>query len=516
MRFTAIFTIFTAMMLALPLTGRDTSSVLAVVNGKAVTLGEVLRESSSAEALARAYAEKGTLSRENAKLREEAVDRIIDRKLLVDEFHRLKLVLAPRYVESMLDDLAENLNCRSRSELALKARAMNTTLEELREKASERLMAEMVIGREFYAAGEPTPREMVEYFKSQQEKFSKPERLKLALLLLPENSDKSVVEKLQSRLKSDPGSFAELVKAFSCGPNREQGGAVGFIERKALRSEFAQALPKGGLKALQVYGPIKTDEGTYFLQIAQIQGGVQAKFADHREAVRQLLLKRSREKAVDDLKKRLRKQAVIRYYFGHSSAPQKVAEADNKCVAVKAVKEPSPEKPVKKMEKKTMVTLKTNHGDIKLELFADAAPKTVENFLEYVKSGFYNGTLFHRVIDGFMIQGGGFDRNFKQKATRAPIQNEADNRLSNEIGTIAMARTMDPHSATAQFFINVNNNDFLDYRSPSPQFYGYCVFGKVVEGMDVVNKIKTVKTGGRAGHQDVPKEDVVILEAIAD
>ena len=163
-----------------------------------------------------------------------------------------------------------------------------------------------------------------------------------------------------------------------------------------------------------------------------------------------------------------------------------------------------------------MVTLKTNFGDIKLELFADAAPKTVANFLEYVNSGFYNGTLFHRVIDGFMIQGGGFDRKFKQKETRAPIENEADNRLSNEIGTIAMARTMDPHSATAQFFINVNNNDFLDYRSPSPQFYGYCVFGKVVEGMDVVNQIKGVKTGGRAGHQDVPKEDVVILEAVAE
>ena len=115
-----------------------------------------------------------------------------------------------------------------------------------------------------------------------------------------------------------------------------------------------------------------------------------------------------------------------------------------------------------------------------------------------------------------MIQGGGFDQKFKQKATKAPIENEADNRLSNEIGTIAMARTMDPHSATAQFFINVADNDFLDFRSPSPQFYGYCVFGKVVEGMDVVNKIKSVKTGGRAGHQDVPVEDVVILEAIAD
>ena len=115
-----------------------------------------------------------------------------------------------------------------------------------------------------------------------------------------------------------------------------------------------------------------------------------------------------------------------------------------------------------------------------------------------------------------MIQGGGFDLKFKQKATREPIENEADNRLSNEIGTIAMARTMDPHSATCQFFINVNNNDFLDFRSPSPQFYGYCVFGKVVEGMDVVNRIKEVKTTSRGGHQDVPVEDVVIQEAVID
>ena len=163
-----------------------------------------------------------------------------------------------------------------------------------------------------------------------------------------------------------------------------------------------------------------------------------------------------------------------------------------------------------------MVTIKTTLGDIKLELFEKEAPETVANFLRYVDEGFYSNTLFHRVIDGFMIQGGGFDQNFKQKKTREPIENEADNRLSNEIGTIAMARTMDPHSATAQFFINVANNDFLDFRSPSPQFYGYCVFGKVVEGMDVVNKIKVVKTGGRAGHQDVPKEDVVILEAVID
>ena len=149
-------------------------------------------------------------------------------------------------------------------------------------------------------------------------------------------------------------------------------------------------------------------------------------------------------------------------------------------------------------------------GTMTAELYPDKAPKTVENFLEYVKSGFYNGTLFHRVIDGFMIQGGGFDKNFKQKATRAPIQNEADNRLSNEIGTIAMARTMDPHSATAQFFINVNNNDFLDYRSPSPQFYGYCVFGKVEDGMDVVDKIAKLKVKPQGEHEAVPLDMVVI------
>jgi peptidyl-prolyl cis-trans isomerase B (cyclophilin B) len=163
-----------------------------------------------------------------------------------------------------------------------------------------------------------------------------------------------------------------------------------------------------------------------------------------------------------------------------------------------------------------MVTLKTNYGDIKLELFADAAPKTVANFLEYVKSGFYNGTLFHRVIDNFMIQGGGFDQNFKQKATRTPIENEADNGLSNEIGTIAMARTMDPHSATAQFFINVANNDFLDFRAPTPSHFGYCVFGKVTEGMEVVDKIAKVKTGRRGMHADVPEENVVILDAVIE
>lgn len=160
-----------------------------------------------------------------------------------------------------------------------------------------------------------------------------------------------------------------------------------------------------------------------------------------------------------------------------------------------------------------MVRLKTTHGDIVLELDADKAPKTVANFLEYVQAGFYDNTIFHRVIDGFMIQGGGFEPGMKQKATRAPIENEAANGLANEAYTVAMARTPNPHSATAQFFINVKNNSFLNFRSPTPDGFGYCVFGKVVEGREVVDKIKGVPTGNRAGHGDVPKDDVVILSA---
>ncbi len=160
-----------------------------------------------------------------------------------------------------------------------------------------------------------------------------------------------------------------------------------------------------------------------------------------------------------------------------------------------------------------MVRLKTNLGSISLELDAEKAPITTANFLEYVKSGHYNGTIFHRVIDGFMIQGGGFEPGMSQKPTRAPIKNEADNGLKNEAYTIAMARTPDPHSASAQFFINVAKNDFLNFSSPTPQGWGYCVFGKVVEGQDVVDKIKKVRTGSRAGHQDVPVEDVVIESA---
>ena len=160
-----------------------------------------------------------------------------------------------------------------------------------------------------------------------------------------------------------------------------------------------------------------------------------------------------------------------------------------------------------------MVKLKTNHGDILLELDAAKAPQTVENFLQYVRDGFFSNTLFHRVIDGFMIQGGGMNPDMSQKATRAPVKNEADNGLKNEAYTIAMARTSDPHSATAQFFINVADNEFLNHTAPTAQGWGYCVFGKVIEGQDVVDKIKKVRTGNKAGHQDVPVENVVIESA---
>jgi peptidyl-prolyl cis-trans isomerase B (cyclophilin B) len=160
-----------------------------------------------------------------------------------------------------------------------------------------------------------------------------------------------------------------------------------------------------------------------------------------------------------------------------------------------------------------MVKLHTNFGTITLELDADKAPVTVENFLNYVRSGFYNGTIFHRVISNFMIQGGGMEPGMKEKATNAPIKNEADNGLSNERGTIAMARTMEPHSASAQFFINVKDNAFLNHSSPTPNGWGYAVFGRVVDGMDVVDKIKEVQTGNAGYHQDVPVEDVIIESA---
>ena len=161
-----------------------------------------------------------------------------------------------------------------------------------------------------------------------------------------------------------------------------------------------------------------------------------------------------------------------------------------------------------------MVTFKTNHGDITLELYADKAPKTVENFLSYVQDGFYDNTIFHRVIDGFMIQGGGMTPDMEQKETKAPIENEANNGVANEAGTIAMARTNDPHSATAQFFINVKDNDFLNFSRESMNGWGYCAFGKVTEGMDVVEKIKNVKTGNYGYHQDVPVEAVIIEKAV--
>ena len=160
------------------------------------------------------------------------------------------------------------------------------------------------------------------------------------------------------------------------------------------------------------------------------------------------------------------------------------------------------------------VLLKTNKGDITLSLDSAKAPKSVANFLQYVKSGHYDGTIFHRVIDNFMIQGGGMTPGMKQKPTGDEIENEANNGLKNERGTIAMARTSDPHSATAQFFINVNDNDFLNHTAPSAQGWGYAVFGKVSDGMDVVDAIRKVKTGNSGFHQDVPTEDVVIEKAI--
>ena len=156
------------------------------------------------------------------------------------------------------------------------------------------------------------------------------------------------------------------------------------------------------------------------------------------------------------------------------------------------------------------VNMETSEGAITLELDAEKAPQTVENFLAYVRAGHYDGTIFHRVIPGFMIQGGGFDEQMQQKSTNEPVKNEADNGLKNADGTIAMARTNDPHSATAQFFINVKDNTFLDHTAPSPQGWGYAVFGKVVDGMDVVRGIEKVQTGVRMGHRDVPTENVVI------
>jgi peptidyl-prolyl cis-trans isomerase B (cyclophilin B) len=165
-----------------------------------------------------------------------------------------------------------------------------------------------------------------------------------------------------------------------------------------------------------------------------------------------------------------------------------------------------------------MVIMKTTFGEIRLELDAEKAPKTVANFLNYAREGFYDGTIFHRVIDNFMIQGGGFDADMQQKTAGAPIENEADNGLKNDFGTIAMARTMDPHSATAQFFINVKDNDFLNHSGKNPQGWGYAVFGKVTAGSEVLDKIRAVPTTSRGGHQDVPADPVIIesVEVVED
>jgi peptidyl-prolyl cis-trans isomerase B (cyclophilin B) len=157
-----------------------------------------------------------------------------------------------------------------------------------------------------------------------------------------------------------------------------------------------------------------------------------------------------------------------------------------------------------------MIHMKTNYGTIVLELNPEKAPKTVANFLAYAKDGFYDGTLFHRVIDKFVIQGGGFGPGMTQKMTRPPIENEANNGLRNARGTLAMARATDPHSATSQFFVNIVDNDFLNYTAPTPAGWGYCVFGKVIDGMHIVDQIKGVVTGSKLGHKDVPLSDVII------
>ncbi len=184
--------------------------------------------------------------------------------------------------------------------------------------------------------------------------------------------------------------------------------------------------------------------------------------------------------------------------------PIEVAEPAKPIEEVAPVKEIEPEP-----ERTTvMILMKTSKGDIKIELDKEKAPKTVANFLAYVESGHYNGTIFHRVIGNFMVQGGGFDENMSQKPAPNTVENEADNGLSNDLGTIAMARTSDPHSAGAQFFINVKDNDFLNHSGKNPQGWGYCVFGKVVEGMDVVKAIEAVPTGA----QDVPKDTVAIID----
>lgn len=162
--------------------------------------------------------------------------------------------------------------------------------------------------------------------------------------------------------------------------------------------------------------------------------------------------------------------------------------------------------------KNPTVKIETSKGDLVLELYPDKAPKTVENFLAYVKDGFFEGTIFHRIIPNFMIQGGGFTEDMQEKPNKDPIENEADNGLKNEVGTLAMARTSDPHSATSQFFINVKDNDFLNFSGQTQQGWGYCVFGKITEGMDIVKAMEKVETGNSGMHQDVPKEAIKIIK----
>ena len=196
---------------------------------------------------------------------------------------------------------------------------------------------------------------------------------------------------------------------------------------------------------------------------------------------------------------------------GTAAAAQDGTETPPVAAAEETAAAPA-EAPAAEQAKETdMVIIKTTLGDIKVKLAADKAPLTVANFLAYADSKHYDGTIFHRVIDGFMIQGGGFDANMRQKPTNAPIKNEAANGLQNKRGTLAMARTAVVDSATSQFFINVKDNAFLDFRAPNPQGFGYCVFGEVVAGMDVVDKIKSVRTGVKAGMSDVPLETVEIV-----
>jgi len=204
-------------------------------------------------------------------------------------------------------------------------------------------------------------------------------------------------------------------------------------------------------------------------------------------------------------------------FFQTSNAEDKLSEKKEEAKKVKSQEDKKAtkgdEKASNKKEKSMLVLFETNQGAIKIKLNSEKAPKSVENFLKYVDEGFYNGTIFHRVIKGFMIQGGGFTPDLNQKTAHASIKNEANNGLKNKRGTLAMARTMDPHSASSQFFINHADNSFLDFKAESPQGWGYAVFGEVVEGMDVVDKIAEVKTGSKKGNDDVPETTIEVKSA---